>query len=586
MKNNYKKIIFSTLLLLLIHFATFSQTFIRYNTWTGASGCNIFSDPNNASTVINVPCTINGTNTTIPHLTSVGQPTYDNANKTVNLVSEIINGSQNQGTEYRITVNFKQGYSYKITITAARIMSQQTGANVLLRTDLNSGGSGSNNQCNGTGVIDANGSGNLKKSLPVTNSTFANADTNYVYDYPSLSSQQAYLMIAAIPPAASVYQTVLIRRIKIEETPPAASFSISPSISSMSCGATAPITFTINNNASTPGITGYTWNIGATPNGWIYNGNPAPASIPITATSLSPLALTPDCGKTLSSVSATVTANTNNYNTSNSATVSITQPTYSIIGNSSLCSGNTNYTLNGLVCNSSIAWTAPPSNLGTLSSLTTSPTTLTFGGTSGNFTLTANITSCGVATPVTLPVHVGAYTSSDYTLSGNNGSMYWCPNQTISFSVSGAGSSNYNWTPPTGWTIVYNGGSYVAIKAPSSPNPPTGTLSVSFTEPCGTTITLNKFLAYSSSACTTSPYTVTPNPASSYITIACASLQTYCNISAVQITDMYGTVLSSASWPYTNQSVQMPVYFLQNGTYIARTYSGTQWYSNTFMVQH
>jgi hypothetical protein len=317
-------------------------------------------------------------------------------------------------------------------------------------------------------------------------------------------------------------------------------------------------------------------------NGWQYGGVAAGATI---STTTNTLTLTPTCGSALSNVSATVTVNGTASNT-NASTVSITQPSYSISGSSSLCSGSTNYTLNGLVCNSSITWTAPPSNLGTLSSLTTSPTTLTYGGTSGNFTLTANITSCGVATPVTLPVHVGAYTSSDYVLSGNNGSMYWCPGKIISFGVSGAGGTNYNWTLPSGFTMNYNGGSYVAINPPTSPNPPTGTLSVSFTEPCGTVITLNKFLAYSSSACTTSPYTVSPNPASSYITIACASLQTYCNIAAVQITDLSGNVLSSASWPYTNQTVQMPVYFLQNGTYIARTYSGTVWYTNTFIVQH
>lgn len=43
-------------------------------------------------------------------------------------------------------------------------MSSQTGGDVLLRLDLNNGGSGGNNLCTGTGVIDANGSGNLKLS--------------------------------------------------------------------------------------------------------------------------------------------------------------------------------------------------------------------------------------------------------------------------------------------------------------------------------------------------------------------------------------------------------------------------------------
>lgn len=315
------------------------------------------------------------------------------------------------------------------------------------------------------------------------------------------------------------------------------------------------------------------------------NGSASPATYSTGTTNT--LTLTPVCGSVQKNVSATVAANGSNYNTTNAATVSITQPSLSISGNTSLCSGSTTYIINGLVCNSSIAWTPPPAGMGSLSSLTTSPTTLTYGGTSGNFTLTVNVTSCGVTQPVTLPVHVGAYSSSDYTLSGNNGSMYWCPNQNISFSVSGPGSSNYTWILPTGWTMNYNGGSYVSIKTPSSPNPPTGTLSVSFTETCGTIIALNKYLAYSNSACSSgSPYTISPNPASSNITIACTSLQTYCNIAAVQITDLYGTVKSSQSWSYPNQQVQMPVSFLQNGTYIAKIYSGTQWYSNQFVVQH
>lgn len=199
-----KKIITSRLYLLVLFITfssiSFSQTIINYQTWTGASGCNIFASSTN------VTATINGTNGTVAHLTAIGQPTYDNVNKSVNLVSEIINGSQNQGTEYRTTVNFKLGYSYTITINAARIKSQQTGGDVLLRLDLNSGGSGGNTLCNGTGIIDANGSGGLKQSKPITSAAF----TDYEFNYSSLSAAQTYLMVAAIPPAASVLQTILI----------------------------------------------------------------------------------------------------------------------------------------------------------------------------------------------------------------------------------------------------------------------------------------------------------------------------------------------------------------------------------------
>lgn len=123
------KIIASRLyLLVLLNIFTsigFSQTIINYQTWTGASGCNIFASSTN------VPATINGTNSTIAHLTAIGQPTYDNLDKSINLVSEIVNGSQNQGTEYTTTVNFKQGYSYKITLNAALIKPTQTEPNAL-----------------------------------------------------------------------------------------------------------------------------------------------------------------------------------------------------------------------------------------------------------------------------------------------------------------------------------------------------------------------------------------------------------------------------------------------------------------------
>lgn len=60
-----------------------SQTIINYETWTGASGCNIFADSTN------VPVTVNGNNSTMAHLTAIGQPVYDNANNSVYLDSRI-----------------------------------------------------------------------------------------------------------------------------------------------------------------------------------------------------------------------------------------------------------------------------------------------------------------------------------------------------------------------------------------------------------------------------------------------------------------------------------------------------------------
>ena len=81
-------------LLLFIFYSiiVFSQTVLPYQTWASASGCNIFASSTN------VPATINGANGNIAHLTAIGQPGYDNTNKSVNLASQIVN-NQSQGTE-------------------------------------------------------------------------------------------------------------------------------------------------------------------------------------------------------------------------------------------------------------------------------------------------------------------------------------------------------------------------------------------------------------------------------------------------------------------------------------------------------
>ena len=488
------------------------------------------------------------------------------------------------GTEYRITYPFKKYYSYKITVRARRqFIGTPQGGDVLLRLDMNSGGTGVNNGCTGPQLINTTQIGGYKISKPVVASGYF----DFVFEWNSLADYQSYLMIAAFLPGTNAeYQDVYIRTITIEESLNI-DFNLTPSSFPITCGSATSQNFAITPN-DVPGVT-YEWSLPSSNNGWLYSGSPAPQIIPSTTSST--LSLTPVCGVTQQNVTATIKVNNVNYR-AYSTNITSVSPSLSISGNSSLCSGSTNYTLNGLVCNSSITWTPPPSSLGSLSSLTASPTTLTYGGTSGSFTLTANVTSCGVTTPVTLPVHTGAYTGADYTFSCSatisGVPLYWCPNQTYTFILGGNPSTNHSWSLPTAWTMLGNSGGTAVIKSPSGTNPPTGTVSVNFTEPCGTGLSAGKSVIYNTNGCSgVGIYTVYPSPASTTITIACASLQTYCNISSVDIIDaLSGAVLSSQSWPYTNQQVQMNVSFMGNGPKIARIYSGSAWYSVTFNVQH
>lgn len=505
-------------LLLSITINLNAQTIVNYGSWNGASGCNIFANSTN------VPSSVNGNNSNMAHLTAIGQPVYDNVNKSVNLDSRI-NSGQNQGTEYRMTVNFLQGFSYKITVTAARIMSSQTGPNVLLRLDLNSGGSGNNTQCNGTGVIDANASGGLKRSYQIGSTSFS----DYVFDYTPLISPQTYMMVAAIPPAGSVPQTILIQKIKIEQTPPPATFTITPNPIPIVCGKTNPVTLTINNVNNTSGVTGYTWNLG-TGNTWIYNGSPAPASI---ATTTNTLTLSPTCGITLGSVSATVSVGTLNYPT-NTATVSSTNETLSISGLDPLCSGSAVYSVANLPpCGATVTvWAASPSGIVSVTNNGNNTATISKLA-DGQVTITATVNStCTGNTTVTFPLLVGGSYGDDFTINSSTYAgcyglfemldlqafpKYTTKNYSVSYEWSYLKEST---TEPTVWTSLPCNYSSCTV---SFYEEGTYQLRLITTDDCGKQNTTIKNITISES-CNGSGYfrlSASPNPASNdlYVTI-------------------------------------------------------------------
>jgi hypothetical protein len=496
--------------------------------------------------------------------------------------------STTRGTAYAIQYAIKSGYTYTIAINAYRsniqnnaIVSFEVAARSALPDPNNDG---TNPSACGSVTL---GQLTAVQLFRISSNNFAISSQNASNSTPvqnwKAPENRSFFTILAYGGNNGEDASVFINSITITETAPI-SFTLAPAAINLSCGTTSAQILTVTNVFNTPNVT-HTWNLGAN-NGWLFNGSPAPATISTGASNT--ITLTPDCGKALSNVSATVTVGGSNYNT-NSSTITVAQPTYSISGPLSICSGNTSYSINGLVCNSTVLWTAPASNLATLSSLTTSPTTLTATGTSGNFTLTANVTSCGVTTPVTLPVRVGSYTSSDYIMYGGNSTtqpLYWCPNQTYSFSVNGPGS-NYQWTIPTGWTINYNGGYVLALKAPTSSYPPTATVAVSFTEPCGNTITKSFFTSYSSSACigTDPRFTYSPNPAPSYLNVAVASgyIGTV-YIRRIQIINVNtGITVFDQTYGGNASSAYITTSGFQTGTYSLRIYDGSSWASYQFL---
>jgi hypothetical protein len=572
-----KKFFFKLFLLAIVLFinkAGFSQTIINYETWTGASGCNIFSSSTN------VPATVNGSNTTIAHLTAIGQPTYDNVNKSVNIDSRI-NGSQNEGAEYRTTTTFKQGFSYVITITAARIMSTQTGPNVLLRIDMNNGGSGNNTTCNGTGIIDASGSGGLKQSRPIGSNSFS----DYVFNYTALSAQQAYMMVAAIPPAASVPQTILIRKIKIEETPPSASFTLSPSSLTIPCGSTTAQTFTVTNVNNTPNVTNHLWNLGATPNGWLLpNGSAAPATYSTGLTNT--LTLTPVCGSVQKNVSAIVTANATAYNT-NTSTVSISQPAMSINGSSTICTSGA-YLIAGLPsCNASVVWSASPTGIVTPNTSTSATPTFTKVA-NGNITLSATVTSCGVVQPaLTKTIRVGGYTSSDYPITGPSSAT--C-GTIVSYSAPQlTGATNYIWTyPGSPWTYLGGQGTRtLTMRTPTFSSG--GSFNVKVNNACGAaTSSSSKITVVTCILALTDTYEISPNPATNSITVSTSqnksATSTNTSFDEIRVFDFQGNLKKYQQYNKVNQAT-INISDLTNGTYLIEITNGTYKEKQQLIIQ-
>jgi hypothetical protein len=204
-----------------------SQTIINYQTWSGGTACNLFASS------IDVPCTIDGNNSTKSHKTNVGQPRYSSTDKAVLLDCESVSGIK--GTQYEIFNTFKQGYTYKITVNAARIQSSPY-SNASLILDINNGGNGGNTVCNGTGTVSVGGGSSQSNSI--SNNTFS--DYNYNFLSP-LSQNLSSLIIYDNSPAGSPNQTVFIRKITITETAP------SPPAS---CNLLAPTSLGVSNNGT------------------------------------------------------------------------------------------------------------------------------------------------------------------------------------------------------------------------------------------------------------------------------------------------------------------------------------------------
>lgn len=592
-----------------------TTTIINYQTYN-ASGCNIFANG------VNVPVTINGTNGIISHITTIGQPTYDSTYHSIelNAVTESSN-SVIKGTEYKVSVSFKQHYTYKITINAARKKVSSSDIDPNLRIDLNNVASGGNNQCNGTETIDPNLSGNFKQSFQVKTDPTNFADN--VLFYNSLSAAELNLAIAAIPGNNSGLETILIRKITVEETPPPASFTITPQSVELACGSTNPLTFTINGTNVPVGATPtYNWFLGNVPNGWLYNGNEASQNISTGTTNT--ITLTPVSGVTPKNITATVSIGSTNYHTDTSI-ISIIQPSV-ITGDSIFCSISDTFRIPNLPASATVSWSAIPSQIVQINSPDASQTTLT-RETDGIITLTAIITAsvCGAIPPITRQIVVGKPVISGGTYSYNG---YPSPGQTTTKTLVPfinnawntvcnqfravtdlqiSDTSNVTWSDitqnpplPLGYTWNQTGNNLSLAFIYSGRQ---AVLQIVASNTCGVAQPVQYgFWSYDCNGgggggC--NHYNISPNPASSFISITpsiivpCASnlLGTSpmesgdYSIRSVRITDENGITKVQRQFGINTKNVRLNISTLRHGTYFVEISNGSYKESQKMIIE-
>lgn len=375
-----------------VGYQSFGQTTtIDYlNSGLSTTACNVFSPSQ----------TING----VVHTSYAGGVEFSTANGL--LVSTQNNSIPFSGTGFYLNYNFQTGNNYDISITGNA--DAATYLNTSIINSLMGYATAGMSSCS----LDANVA-NWNKS-GYGQQTFEGTASAKTYTIPtfsvSSSGYSTFLIWATGGQSNYVVDNFSISKILITKTAIGPSFNITPTTVSLTCGNTTPQTFTVNNpdNAT---VTDYTWNLGATPNGWkLPNGSAAPATYSSGTTNT--LTLTPVCGSGLSNISATVTANGTQYNT-NVTSMTITAPTMSVSGNDAICSGSATYSVANLHCNASVTWSASPAGIVSLSCTSCNSTTLTKTG-DGSITLTATVSGvCG-----SNPIVINKTIAVGYSLTG------------------------------------------------------------------------------------------------------------------------------------------------------------------------
>jgi hypothetical protein len=555
---------------MLLSLHTFSQTTqhtIHYTNTGLTNDCNVF----NTST----PVSIDG----YKHY-----PVYGGAGIFNNtLLLKCQNGSTSAtklGAAYAIEYPFKNGYLYRISGRAWKAANQATTGIPQLAfttyTTLPTPVSGMPTACDairqsfwGSMLLDARNTVSLNDSQDEQIFCEFNADQDF-----------SYLGVLSWGGAGNMYTLAAIGEITITEIAPR--FTLSPTSLTKECGQGLSRLFQVTDVNTVGGVTSYVWHLGPVPNGWVYNGQPAPDSITVTNLTAITLSADPCNSVAPSPVSVTVYRDALSYET-DTAIVHASPLSATIGGPAQLCGGVVgNYSFNGaLPCGATVTWSLNAGDNGSLGSTTGDATTLTV---TGNVTLTAHISApCGSLT-VSKPI---GYSGTAPAPFGIYEEVFCQPGNIVQ---PGTFTAIPNSGEPYTWSWTSGNGTWHTISATTaeiSQKFPVGSYTIMATtsNSCGSESSSTDFqiIRCATALSGAAKVVVSPNPASSTLVVSTASTSGAAkkqaasdgwDIREVRLSDKMGNLLRKQLFPAGTSRATINVEGLKPDVYILQTGNG------------
>jgi hypothetical protein len=286
----------------------------------------------------------------------------------------------------------------------------------------------------------------------------------------------------------------------------------------------------------------------------------------------------------------TVTANGTNYN-SNSTTISYTQPTLSINGSNSFCSGNPVYSVTNLPCGATVSWSCNPRGVVSISTSSNQATLTKIAD--GQTTLSATITACGSQIVSYLFIEVGLPQAPQFIEIYGHGvtdPTTLCPGSYRAEAFTTLTNQQYEWRLPPEWSSSVSGGNNPFTVGSNGFDIPLQVNSITDNPAFMWVRTVNKcgtsdptFLFVGTSCDGFLSYQVSPNPATSNVRIDGSKNNKI--IKEVQLIDKTGNIKRARKYNGDIKLVQFDVSGLKPDVYYIKIYDGKRWESKQLRIQ-